>query len=90
MSLTIPVARSIARQLHTPRGSRVMRPEFGSRLYTLADRRGGNSLRQDSVRFAHEAIRSDARVQSKSVAADGYGKLTVSYTADAGDGTVEV
>ena len=90
MSLTIPVARSIARQLNTPQGSRVMRPEFGSRLYSLVDRRGGNSLRQDAVRFAHEAIRSDSRVLSKSVEADGNGNVTVSYTADAGDGTVEV
>lgn len=47
-------------------------------------------MRQDSVRFAHEAIRFDPRITGKKVAANGAGKISVTYTTSTGTATAEV
>lgn len=52
----IGVAESIKRILETPLGSRVMRPEFGSRLPELIDKRMDEEWKLDFIRFAAEAI----------------------------------
>lgn len=52
----IGVAESIRRILETPLGSRVMRPEFGSRLPELIDKRMDEEWKLDFIRFAAEAI----------------------------------
>ena len=53
------IAESINRILRTPLGSRVMRPEFGSRLYELRDREYNDEFKLDAARFSYEAIKRD-------------------------------
>lgn len=52
----VSVAESIKRILETPIGTRVMRPEFGSRLHELIDKRMDEKWKLDFVRFTAEAI----------------------------------
>lgn len=47
---------SLKRILETPLGSRVMLPEFGSKLHTLIDRKMDESFKLDFYRFTAEAI----------------------------------
>lgn len=64
----VDIAQSINRILRTPLGSRVMRPEFGSRLYELRDREFNDEFRLNATRFTYEAIkRSEPRVKVKRV-----------------------
>ena len=50
------IPESINRILKTPLGSRVMRPEFGSLLYTLRDREPDESFRVLATKYTFEAI----------------------------------
>ena len=52
----ISINDSIARILNTPLGSRVMRPEFGSEIHKLIDRKFDDKWRLDFTRFTASAI----------------------------------
>ena len=52
----ISINDSIARILNTPLGSRVMRPEFGSEIHKLIDRKLDDKWRLDFTRFTASAI----------------------------------
>ena len=52
----ISVTDSINRILKTPLGSRVMRPEFGSLLYTLRDRSFDDEYKLKATKYTYEAI----------------------------------
>ena len=56
MQYQVSVEDSIKRILETPIGSRVMLPEFGSKLHTLIDRKMDESFKLDFYRFTAEAI----------------------------------
>jgi len=52
----VSIAKSINRILMTPLGSRVMRPEYGSLLYTLLDRDANDEFRVKATKYSFEAI----------------------------------
>ncbi len=52
----ISVEKSISRILATPLGSRVMMPEYGSRLFELIDKTVTDEWRLDAIRYTSEAI----------------------------------
>jgi len=52
----VSVAESINRILKTPLGSRVMRPDFGSKLYELRDRKLNDEYKLKAIRYTYEAI----------------------------------
>lgn len=52
----VSIADSINRILKTPLATRVMRPEFGSRLYELRDREFNDEYKLNATRFTYEAI----------------------------------
>ncbi|ECV2036451.1 baseplate assembly protein [Campylobacter jejuni] len=56
MSYLISIEESIKNILTTPLGSRVMRPEYGSLLYTLIDRKIDDDFRVKLTRYTAEAI----------------------------------
>lgn len=56
MIYQVSVNDSIKRILETPLGSRVMLPEFGSKLHTLIDRKMDESFKLDFYRYTAEAI----------------------------------
>ncbi|EAH9333989.1 baseplate assembly protein [Campylobacter jejuni] len=56
MSYLISIEESIKDILTTPLGSRVMRPEYGSLLYTLIDRKIDDDFRVKLTRYTAEAI----------------------------------
>lgn len=56
MSYQVGIEKSVARILGTPLGSRVMRPNFGSRLHELIDKRPDDGWRLDFTHYAYEAI----------------------------------
>jgi uncharacterized protein len=53
------ISESINRILKTPLGSRVMRPKFGSLLYTLRDREPDESFRALATKYTFEAIKAN-------------------------------
>jgi len=55
----ISLVDSIARILGTRKGTRVMRPEFGSDLYKLRDRTFGAAWKLWATRYIFEAIKRD-------------------------------
>jgi len=57
----VSIAKSINRILRTPLGSRVMRPEFGSRLYELIDRNVDSSFILDAISWTYEAIEKNLK-----------------------------
>lgn len=62
------IPESINRILKTPLGSRVMRPEFGSLLYTLRDREPDESFRVLATKYTFEAIaKNEPRASVKRV-----------------------
>ena len=64
----ISIANSINRILKTPLGSRVMRPEFGSRLYELRDREFNDEFKLDATRFTYEALsKNEPRIKVERV-----------------------
>ena len=52
----IGIEPSILRILQTPLGSRVMRPDFGSRLYELMDRPFDEAFKLEAVSACFEAL----------------------------------
>ena len=52
----VSIADSINRILKTPLATRVMRPEFGSRLHELRDREFNDEYKLNATRFTYEAI----------------------------------
>ncbi|EAI2796424.1 TPA: GPW/gp25 family protein [Campylobacter jejuni] len=68
MSYLISIEESIKDILTTPLGSRVMRPEYGSLLYTLIDRKIDDDFRVKLTRYTAEAISKwEKRVKLKGV-----------------------
>ncbi|EOH9591172.1 TPA: GPW/gp25 family protein [Campylobacter jejuni] len=68
MSYLISMEESIKDILTTPLGSRVMRPEYGSLLYTLIDRKIDDDFRVKLTRYTAEAISKwEKRVKLKGV-----------------------
>ena len=56
MKYLIDVENSIKDILLTPLGSRVMLPEYGSRIYELIDRKVDDEFRADLACFVIEAV----------------------------------
>ena len=52
----VSIKESINRILKTPLITRVMRPEFGSRLYELRDREFNDEYKLLATRYTYEAI----------------------------------
>ncbi len=68
MAFKVDITKSINRILKTPLGSRVMRPEFGSRLYELRDREFNNEYKLTAIRYTYEAIsKYEPRVKVENV-----------------------
>lgn len=62
------IAESIVRILKTPLGSRVMRPNYGSKLYELRDRKFDERFKTLATKYIFEAIKiNEPRVQVESV-----------------------
>lgn len=62
------IAESIVRILKTPLGSRVMRPNYGSRLYELRDRKFDDKFKTLATKYIFEAIKiNEPRVKVSSV-----------------------
>lgn len=53
----ISIPKSINRILRTPLGSRVFRPNFGSKLYELRDRKFNEEYKLKATKYTHEAIK---------------------------------
>lgn len=68
MSYLISIEESIKDILTTPLNSRVMRPEYGSLLYTLIDRKIDDSFKIKLTKYTAEAISKwEKRVKLKGV-----------------------
>lgn len=64
----VDIKNSINRILKTPLGSRVMRPEFGSSLYLLRDRKFDDTFKVLATKYIFEAInKHEPRVKVQSV-----------------------
>lgn len=64
----VTIGESITRILKTPLGSRVMRPEFGSELYTLRDRKFDEKFKALATKYIYEAInKNEPRVSITSI-----------------------
>ncbi len=64
----VDIATSINRILKTPINSRVMRPEFGSKLYELRDREFNDEYKLRAIRYTYEAIsKYEPRVKVENV-----------------------
>ena len=68
MDYIVSISNSINRILKTPLGSRVMKPEFGSRLYELRDRECDTEFKLLAQKYIYEAIKkNEPRVNVESV-----------------------
>lgn len=68
MSYLVGIEESIKDILITPLGSRVMRPEYGSLIYTLIDRKVDDSFKAKLTRYTAQAIvKWEKRVKLKGV-----------------------
>jgi phage baseplate assembly protein W len=56
MMKKIATEEAIKRVLLTPLNSRVMRPEFGSKLFELIDRNFDSEFKLDAISYTYEAI----------------------------------
>lgn len=64
----ISIKKSINRILQTPLGTRAMRPEFGSKLYELRDRKFDDLFKALATKYIFEAIKNnEPRVSVDSV-----------------------
>ncbi|MCP3922639.1 MAG: baseplate assembly protein W [Desulfobacterales bacterium] len=62
------IQKSVERILSTPVGTRVMRPEFGSSLFELIDRRADDAWLVDCVSYTFDAIdRWEPRISVQTV-----------------------
>ena len=87
--MTIDVNSSIARVMRTPIGSRVLNPEFGSRINELIDKPSGEGFRADASRFAYEALKLEPRINVEKVSFDG-AKIAIEYELNDEPQTAEV
>ncbi|MDR2100103.1 MAG: GPW/gp25 family protein [Campylobacteraceae bacterium] len=81
----VSVQESIKDILITPLGSRVMLPEYGSRLFELVDRKIDDEFRADLTTYAFEAIeRWEPRVKISEVRLKSLieGKLNIALVLD--------
>ncbi len=81
-SKKIDTETSIARILQTPVGSRVMRPEFGSRLFELIDRSVDEEWILNAIAYTYEAIEKNepnVKVKKVEVATDETTAITITY-----------
>lgn len=68
MKYLVSIEESIKDILTTPLGSRVMRPEYGSLLYTLVDKKIDDDFRLKLTQYVSEAITKwEKRVELKGV-----------------------
>lgn len=74
MRYLVGIEESIKDILLTPLGSRVMLPEYGSRLFELADRRVNDEFRADLAYFVIDAVSKwEKRVEINRVSLNGVG-----------------
>ena len=84
----IKTEEAIKRVLTTPLGNRIMRPEFGSLLYTLVDRNFDNEFMLDAISYTYEAIEKNLKnVKVKKVDPD---KNTINILCEDENGELEV
>ncbi|WOE69091.1 GPW/gp25 family protein [Hydrogenimonas thermophila] len=68
MEKRISTEESIKRILETPLGSRVMRPEYGSRLFELIDKSVDEEWVLNAISYTYEAIeKNEPKVKVKKV-----------------------
>jgi len=68
MEKRISTEESIKRILQTPLGSRVMRPEYGSRLFELIDKNVDEEWVLNAIAYTYEAIeKNEPNVKVKKV-----------------------
>ena len=68
MEKRINTEESIKRILQTPLGSRVMRPEYGSRLFELIDKNVDEEWVLNAIAYTYEAIeKNEPNVKVKKV-----------------------
>ena len=84
----IKTEEAIKRVLTTPLGSRIMRPEFGSLLYTLVDRNFDSEFILDAISYTYEAIEKNLpEVKIKKVDVD---KNVINILCEDENGELEV
>ena len=84
----IKTEEAIKRVLTTPLGNRIMRPEFGSLLYTLVDKNFDNEFMLDAISYTYEAIEKNLEnVKVKKVDPD---KNTINILCEDESGELEV
>lgn len=90
----VDISKSINRILKTPLGSRVMRPLFGSLLYTLKDRDFNDEFKAKATKYTFEAIKiNEPRVVVQRVdfiIEPVLGKLTLKISLDKGEVEVQL
>lgn len=75
------IEESIKDILLTPLGSRVMLPDYGSRLFTLIDRRIDDDFRSDLAYFVIEAVEKwEKRVKIKRVKLNSLNNAKLSFS----------
>lgn len=81
MRYLVSVEESIKDILLTPLGSRVMLPNYGSRLFELIDRRVDDSFRADLAWYVIEAVgRWEKRVKIQKVRLNEFFNKSLSFT----------
>lgn len=81
MRYLVSIEESIKDILLTPLGSRVMLPNYGSRLFELVDRRVDDSFRADLAWYVIEAVgRWEKRVKIQKVKLNEFFNKNLSFT----------
>lgn len=81
MRYLVSIEESIKDILLTPLGSRVMLPNYGSRLFELVDRRVDDSFRADLAWYVIEAVgRWEKRVKIQKVRLNEFFNKNLSFT----------
>lgn len=88
MRYFVSIEESIKDILLTPLGSRVMLPNYGSRLFELVDRRVDDSFRADLAWYVIEAVGIwEKRVKIQKVKLNGFFNKNLSFTLFLDDNT---
>lgn len=88
MRYLVSIEESIKDILLTPLGSRVMLPNYGSRLFELVDRRVDDSFRADLAWYVIEAVgRWEKRVKIQKVKLNEFFNKNLSFTIFLDDNT---
>ena len=89
MRYLVGIEESIKDILLTPLGSRVMLPDYGSRLFELVDRRVDDSFRADLAWYVIEAVgRWEKRVKIDKVQLNSKNKQRLNFSIYLKDGRV--